>query len=118
MIIRLAAASFLLTLGGCATTGPRPTAPTKVEIIAFNDFHGNLEPPKQAIEAPRREEGSIRVPAGGAAWLASAIARLRQAHPNHVVVSAGDMIGASPLVSAVFLDEPTIQAMNLIGVDY
>ncbi|MEA3053162.1 MAG: 5-nucleotidase [Sphingomonadales bacterium] len=117
MIIRLAAASFLLTLGGCATTVAGPTAPTEVEIIAFNDFHGNLEPPKQAIEAPRRGEGSVRVPAGGAAWFASAIEALRAAHPNHIVVSAGDMIGASPLVSAVFLDEPTIHAMNLIGVD-
>jgi 5'-nucleotidase len=117
MIIRLAAAAFLLTLSGCATTGPRPNVPTEVEIIAFNDFHGNLEPPRQAIEAPRRGEGSVRVPAGGAAWFASAIERLRAAHPNHIVVSAGDMIGASPLVSAVFLDEPTIHAMNLIGVD-
>ncbi|HYD36925.1 MAG TPA: bifunctional metallophosphatase/5'-nucleotidase, partial [Allosphingosinicella sp.] len=85
---------------------------------AINDFHGNLEPPKQGVDAPRREEGSVRVPAGGAAWLASAIAKLREANPNNVVVSAGDMIGASPLVSAVFLDEPTIHAMNLIGVDF
>jgi 5'-nucleotidase len=112
------AAAFLLALGGCATMPAGPAAPVEVKLIAFNDFHGNLEPPKQAIDAPRREEGSVRVPAGGAAWLASAIARLRSANPNHVVVSAGDMIGASPLVSAVFLDEPTIHAMNLIGVDY
>jgi 5'-nucleotidase len=114
--MRWAAAAFLLALGGCATTGAGPAAPVEVKVIAFNDFHGNLEPPKQAIDAPRRGEGSVRVPAGGAAWLASAIARLRAANPNHVVVSAGDMIGASPLVSAVFLDEPTIHAMNLIGV--
>jgi 5'-nucleotidase len=118
MRIRLAAAAFLLALGGCATTTPGAVAPVEVKIIAFNDFHGNLEPPKQAIEAPRREEGSVRVPAGGAAWLASAIAQLRSANPNNVVVSAGDMIGASPLVSAVFLDEPTIHAMNLIKVDF
>jgi 5'-nucleotidase len=116
--MRLAAAS-LLALGGCATTTePRVAAPVEVKLIAFNDFHGNLEPPKQAIDAPRREGGSVRVPAGGAAWLASAIARLRSANPNNAVVSAGDMIGASPLVSAVFLDEPTIHAMNLIKVDF
>jgi 5'-nucleotidase len=116
--MRLAAAAFLLALGGCATTNRGPVAPVEVKVIAFNDFHGNLEPPKQAIEAPRHEDGSVRVPAGGAAWLASAIAQLRSANPNHVVVSAGDMIGASPLVSAVFLDEPTIHAMNMIGVDF
>jgi len=39
-------------------------------------------------------------------------------NPNSVVVSAGDMIGASPLVSALFLDEPTILAMNMIGMDF
>jgi len=118
MKMRLAALAFLLALGGCATTAPPTAAPVEVQIIAFNDFHGNLEPPRQAIDAPRREEGAVKVPAGGAAYLASAIARLRAANPNHVTVSAGDMIGASPLVSAVFLDEPTIHAMNLIKVDF
>ncbi|HEX8062821.1 MAG TPA: bifunctional metallophosphatase/5'-nucleotidase [Allosphingosinicella sp.] len=116
---RMLAAALLLVLGGCATTQPRSAAtPVEVKLIAFNDFHGNLEPPKQSIDAPRREEGSTRVPAGGAAWLASAIAQLRSANPNNAVISAGDMIGASPLVSAVFLDEPTIHAMNLIKVDF
>ncbi|HEX8620629.1 MAG TPA: bifunctional metallophosphatase/5'-nucleotidase [Allosphingosinicella sp.] len=118
MRMRLATAAFLLALAGCATTGPRGTAPVEVKLIAFNDFHGNLEPPKSAVDAPRREEGSVRVPAGGAAYLASAIAQLRSANPNNAVVTAGDMIGASPLASAVFLDEPTIHAMNLIGVDF
>jgi 5'-nucleotidase len=118
MTMRVATAAFLLALGGCATIPAGPAAPVEVKVIAFNDFHGNLEPPKQSVDAPRREEGSVRVPAGGAAWLASAIGRLRSTNPNNVTVSAGDMIGASPLVSAVFLDEPTIHAMNLIGVDY
>ena len=119
MRMRVLAAAAALALGGCATTEPRPgIAPVEVKLIAFNDFHGNLEPPKQSVEAPRREEGSTRVPAGGAAYLASAINRLRSANPNNAVVSAGDMIGASPLVSAVFLDEPTIHAMNLIRVDF
>jgi 5'-nucleotidase len=112
------AAVLLLALAGCATTAPRPAEPVEVKVIAFNDFHGNLEPPRQAVEAPRREQGSVRVPAGGAAWLATAIDGLRAGNPNHVVVSAGDMIGATPLVSAVFLDEPTIHAMNLIRVDF
>jgi 5'-nucleotidase len=51
-------------------------------------------------------------------YLATHIAALRAANPNTVVVSAGDMIGASPLLSALFHDEPTIEAFNLIGLDY
>jgi 5'-nucleotidase len=119
MKARLAAAAFLLALGGCATTAERgPAEPVEVKLIAFNDFHGNLQPPKSTIDHPAPGPGAVRVPAGGAAYLASAIETLRSANANHLVISAGDMIGASPLVSALFLDEPTIHAMNLIRVDY
>ncbi|HEX8574180.1 MAG TPA: bifunctional metallophosphatase/5'-nucleotidase [Allosphingosinicella sp.] len=118
MALRLAAAAFLLALGGCATTDRAAVAPVEVKLIAFNDFHGNLEPPKLTIDHPASGPEAVRVPAGGAAYLASAIAGLRSGNPNSLVVSAGDMIGASPLVSALFLDEPAIHAMNLIRVDY
>ena len=118
MTRRLAAAAFLLALGGCATTAPAPPGPVEVKLIAFNDFHGNLQPPKSSIDHPAPGPEAVRVPAGGAAYLASAIQDLRARNPNNLVVSAGDMIGASPLVSALFLDEPTIHAMNLIRVDY
>jgi 5'-nucleotidase len=118
-IIRLA---ITLLLGlACASTqavaapGARPV---RVTIIAFNDFHGALEPPHMAVPATAPDGSALRVPAGGAAWFASAVARLRAANPNHVVVAAGDLISASPLVSAAFLDEPTIMAMNRIGLDF
>ena len=32
-------------------------------------------------------------------------------------MAAGDLIGASPLLSAAFHDEPTIETMNAIGLD-
>jgi 5'-nucleotidase len=115
---RLAAAVMGLALAGCATTPPRAVGPVEVKLIAFNDFHGNLQPPKSTVDHPAPGPDAVRVPAGGAAYLASAIATLRSRTDNSLVVSAGDMIGASPLVSALFLDEPTIHAMNLIRVDY
>lgn len=109
----------LLLLPGCVSlsAGEPAVAPVRVKLIAFNDFHGNLEPPRQAVAAETATGETVLVPAGGAAYLAGAVSALRAENPNHVVVSAGDMIGASPLVSALFLDEPTISAMNLIGVD-
>lgn len=123
MVRKLLCGVAAIALGGCVSTRDAAPAaragPTEVRIIAFNDFHGNLEPPRQSIAA--NVDGAaepVRVPAGGAAFLASAIERLRAGNPNSVVVSAGDMIGASPLVSSMFLDEPTIHAMNLIRVDY
>ena len=83
-----------------------------VQILAVNDFHGNLEPPAGS-------SGRIgTINAGGVEYLATHINSLRATNPNTVVVSAGDMIGASPLLSALFHDEPTIEAFNLIGLDY
>ncbi len=91
-------------------------APVFVQIIAFNDFHGALEPPKVAVTAPAPGGATVRVPAGGVAYLASAIAQHRQGHPNSIVVAAGDLIGASPLASGLFLDEPSIDALNMIDL--
>ncbi|MFN3725549.1 MAG: bifunctional metallophosphatase/5'-nucleotidase [Allosphingosinicella sp.] len=123
MRIKVAAIGLVAALAGCATVPAERAAvgpavgPVRIDLIAFNDFHGNLQPPRQAIAA-RGAAGDVQVPAGGAAYLATAIRTLREANPNSLVVSAGDLISASPLVSALFLDEPTIYAMNMIGLDY
>jgi 5'-nucleotidase len=128
MTKKLLAGVAAIALTGCVTArddartaaaAPAAAGPTLVRIIAFNDFHGNLQPPNVSVNVPQEGGGEpLRVPAGGVAYLASAIERLRAGHPNNAVVAAGDMIGASPLVSSLFLDEPTIHAMNLIRVDY
>ncbi|HYO55154.1 bifunctional metallophosphatase/5'-nucleotidase [Archangium sp.] len=111
--------------GGGARPGPgadtRPRT-VSVQVLAFNDFHGNLAPPAGSsgeIRTGNNPDGSpSRVKAGGVSHLARHLARLRALEPkNTVVVSAGDLIGASPLVSALFHDEPTIEAMNLAGLE-
>lgn len=90
----------------------KPSGTVDVQILAINDFHGNLEPPSGS-------SGRIgTINAGGVEYLATHINNLRASNPNTVVVSAGDMIGATPLISALFHDEPTIEAFNLIGLDF
>ena len=86
-------------------------AKVEVQILALNDFHGNLEPPAGSSG----RVGTIN--AGGAAYLATQVKSLEQTNKNTIVVSAGDLIGASPLLSGLFHDEPTIEAMNQIGLD-
>jgi 5'-nucleotidase len=113
-LLPLVLAPLLLT--GCASVTPSP--PVTVGIIAINDFHGALEPPRQAVPAPDGKGGVVVVPSGGAAWLASAIDSIRAKYPHHLTVSAGDMIGGTPITSAIFLDEPAIGAMNMIGLDF
>ncbi len=84
-----------------------------VQLLAFNDFHGNLE----SGGSVTRPDGT-RVPAGGVAHLDTHLDRLRSDNPRGTfTLSSGDLIGASPLVSALFKDEPTIEAMNLLGLD-
>lgn len=89
----------------------------KVQIVALNDFHGQLEPPGGSGGQIVLADDS-KVDAGGAAFLATHVAALRADNPNTIVVSAGDLIGASPLVSALFHDEPTIEVMDKIGLAY
>lgn len=93
------------------------TSPIEVQIFAFNDFHGNLEPSRIAVPAAAGDGREIAVLAGGVAYLAGALERLRLGNQHNITVSAGDLIGGSPLTSAMFLDEPTILAMNALGLD-
>ena len=113
----------LLALAGCATprvavAPPAPAAPVEVQILAINDFHGNLEPPKSPIERVEGDGTRRKEALGGGAYLAATLAQLRAGQANSVTVSAGDLIGASPFTSANFLDEPTILAMDMLGLEY
>jgi 5'-nucleotidase len=87
----------------------------EVQLIGLNDFHGHLESTTPGTIAP--DPASERVPAGGAEYLATHIRTKAAENKNTLVVSAGDLVGASPLLSALFHDEPTIEAMNRIGLD-
>lgn len=89
-----------------------------VGIAAINDFHGTLEPPQQSVVVPDGKGDFVQVPAGGAAWLASAVDSVRAKYRYHLTVSAGDMIGGTPFNSSSFLDEPAIGVMNRIGLDF
>ena len=120
--MRLKLLPLVALLSACATPRPAPVAvappapppPIEVQILAFNDFHGNIVTPPP-VEVTVVDGTRHTLTSGGVARLAVALATHRQKHS--ITVSAGDLIGASPLVSAAFLDEPTIAAMNLVGLD-
>ncbi|MHB8119434.1 MAG: bifunctional metallophosphatase/5'-nucleotidase [Methanothrix sp.] len=104
-----------------ATSAPVNSTEETVElqIVALNDFHGQLDPPSGNLTLYyNRTHNPFKVEAGGASYLATQIKALQATNPNTVIVSAGDCIGASPLVSALFHDEPTIEALSEIGLDY
>ena len=122
MIRKFAAAFAALTLGACAVQVAPPAritqhAPVEVQILAFNDLHGNLQVP-DPIEVTEPNGTKHKIVTGGVAHLAALLSGLRAGHANTITVSAGDTIGASPLISANYLDEPTIDAMNLLGLEF
>ena len=108
---------FVLALAPTAFGAAAKAKDTFVQLLAINDFHGNLQPPSGS--SGRIADGARRatVNAGGVEYLATWIKALRTTNPNTITVGAGDLIGASPLISGLFHDEPTIEAMNALGLD-
>ena len=110
---------------GVAAAKPPKDNDTHVQLLAINDFHGNLEPSSPGTityccERDTNPAVNRDVPvtrrAGGAAFLSEKIKELRTRSPNTITVGAGDLIGASPLISGLFHDEPSIEVLNSIGL--
>jgi len=113
---RLLSLAALLALAGCASTGT-PSAPFTVKLIGFNDYHGNLQSPGSF--APNLGlPAAQRVPVGGAEYIAAHVNKLKALQSHHAVVGAGDMIGATPLISSLFHDEPAVETLNRIGLEF
>jgi 5'-nucleotidase len=104
------------TLESSAVTLGVVTPPVHVKIIGFNDFHGYIDAPAGTAADPANP--GVYQASGGAAHLATWVAALKARNPNHVVVSAGDNLGASPLASALFHDEPTVACLGLLGLEF
>jgi 5'-nucleotidase len=84
----------------------RPAGPVDLQLLGINDFHGRLESPATGANGP----------VGGAAQLAGLVGQLRGQNPNTLFLSAGDNIGASTFISAIDKDNPTLDALNLMGL--
>jgi 5'-nucleotidase len=94
-------------------------APVDLRLLAINDFHGYLRPPPGGITItdPEDKTKKVAVAAGGAEHMATLVRELREGHSNAIFVAAGDLIGASPFLSALFHDEPTIEALSMMGLN-
>lgn len=119
-LIGLIAATSLLT--ACANTNMAAgSATTDITIFSINDFHGNLQAgqpvPYMASKADIAHPGqTVTVPAGGYAYLTTKLNERRKAVANSILVGAGDLIGASPMGSALLKDEPVIEALNRLDL--
>ncbi|HXN69940.1 MAG TPA: bifunctional metallophosphatase/5'-nucleotidase [Bradyrhizobium sp.] len=115
----LPALALLLALWCPASPSAAETpAPVDLRILAINDFHGYLRPPPGGIRIvdPADKSKKITVAAGGSETMATLVKQLREGHANTIFVAAGDLIGASPFLSAMFHDEPTIESLSMMGL--
>ncbi|MFJ2675366.1 bifunctional metallophosphatase/5'-nucleotidase [Streptomyces sp. NPDC087525] len=133
----LAAAAGLATVGALFAAMPTATATeaghgkghghgshkpstVDVQLLSFNDLHGNLEAPagSAGTVTEKQADGTTKaIPAGGIEYLATSLRNARKGNPYSVTAAGGDMVGASPLLSGLFHDEPTIEALNKIDLD-
>ncbi|MBD9724794.1 bifunctional metallophosphatase/5'-nucleotidase [Streptomyces caniscabiei] len=130
----LAAAAGLATVGALAAAIPasagesKPSKPGKekparyqdVQLLSFNDLHGNLEPPAGSsgrVTHVHEDGHTETINAGGVEYLATHLREARRADDYTITAAAGDMVGASPLISGLFHDEPTIEALNGLDLD-
>ncbi|MBC6461538.1 bifunctional metallophosphatase/5'-nucleotidase [Actinomadura sp. HBU206391] len=115
------AASTPAASGDSARHGRGGSHTVDLQLLAINDFHGNLEPPQgssgQVTELDPATGTTKPIDAGGVEYLATSLRNARKGNKNSITVAAGDIVGASPLLSGLFHDEPTIEAMNKIGLD-
>ncbi|MVW61761.1 bifunctional metallophosphatase/5'-nucleotidase [Massilia sp. NEAU-DD11] len=101
-----------LLLSGCASA---PVRPLEINLVALNDFHGNLEPSKYTYTPPGSTQPRT-IQAGGIDVLKGALDTFRKDDPDLLFVAAGDLVGASPAASSMFADEPSIEALNRMGL--
>ncbi|MBB4842162.1 5'-nucleotidase [Paucibacter oligotrophus] len=118
----LASLALLSLLAACASrpeaTGASsaPAVARELSIFSINDFHGHIQPKSPTPLMPRlpdAQTGEVKPQAaGGVAYLASAMQKLRAGREHSVFVAAGDLIGASPQLSSLLRDEPTLSALG------
>ncbi|MCG7210320.1 bifunctional metallophosphatase/5'-nucleotidase [Streptomyces arenae] len=97
-----------------------PSRYQDVQLLSFNDLHGNLEPPSGSsgrVTETEADGTTKTIDAGGVEYLATHLREAREGHPYSVTAAGGDMVGASPLISGLFHDEPTVEALNKLGLD-
>ena len=111
-----------ILVSGCASPPQVSAASQSVELSIFsiNDFHGHIQsklPTPLSPRLPDFQTGELKAQAaGGVAYLATVLDKLRSQRKNQVFVAAGDLVGASPQMSSLLKDEPTLSALGELGL--
>jgi len=104
----------MLLASGCQ----KAAEPVQVTVAALNDFHGNLLASPFQYPDANAPDGQVKLKAGGLGALSGALAELRKEDPQLLLIGAGDMVGGSPPISSMWADEPSLKALDLLGLKF
>jgi 2',3'-cyclic-nucleotide 2'-phosphodiesterase (5'-nucleotidase family) len=89
----------------------------EITVLDISDFHGQLVPLAETADNLAAPAVNPTYAIGGAAFLKTWFDTYRADAPNgSVAMAAGDSVGATPPISAFFGDTPTIEVMNMMGI--
>ncbi|MFI6905365.1 bifunctional metallophosphatase/5'-nucleotidase [Nonomuraea sp. NPDC050394] len=89
-----------------------------VQLLSLTDFHGYIRPHTDAGNGTIKDAQGKTIVVGGAPYIATHLGKLRQGRRNTVTFTTGDSFSGWPPEVARLADEPTIEFLNKIGVDF
>ncbi|MFI9551521.1 bifunctional metallophosphatase/5'-nucleotidase [Nonomuraea endophytica] len=89
-----------------------------VQLLSLTDFHGYIRPHTDAGNGTIKDAQGNTIVVGGAPYIATHLKNLRQGKRNTVTFTTGDSFSGWPPEVARLADEPTIEFLNKIGVDF
>lgn len=110
--------SLLLAAVLLASGCQKAPEPVQITVAALNDFHGNLLASPFQYPQADAPGGQVKLKAGGLGPLSGALAELRREDPQLLLIGAGDMVGGSPPISSMWADEPSLEALSLLGLKF
>ena len=93
---------------------------TEVTILDISDYHGQLTPLSETADSVGPAfaiGGSAFLKQWFATYEAEAALSSKDGTAAVIEMAAGDSVGATPPISAFFGDTPTIEVMNMMGID-
>ncbi|WP_405497014.1 bifunctional metallophosphatase/5'-nucleotidase [Streptomyces sp. NBC_00096] len=88
-----------------------------VQLLHITDLHGYLAAPP-ARDSRITGAGGRTYAVGGVAYMATHLARLRAGRANSFFFAPGDLFSGWEFPAFTLADEPTIEALNRLGLDF
>ncbi|WP_405762365.1 bifunctional metallophosphatase/5'-nucleotidase [Streptomyces sp. NBC_00045] len=116
-----AAATFATGVPAHATAHARDAASAveyvDVQLLNITDLHGYLQA-APGSNATITGNGGRTYTVGGVAYMAAHLAGLRAGRLNSLFFTPGDAFSGWEFDAAAFADEPTVEALNRMGLDF